>query len=64
MLEGASFVKEVGRVRPTSCPSQSEWFSQFQRGMKYWMGSQSEPYRGLLMGAIIYLLSLVTMDAQ
>ena len=28
------------------------------------MGSQSELNRGLLMGAIVYLLSLVTMDAE
>jgi len=28
------------------------------------MGSQSEPNCGLLMGAIVYLLSLVTMDAE
>ncbi len=27
VLEGASFAKRVGGVRPTSCPSQSEWFS-------------------------------------
>ena len=64
VLEGASFAKGVGRVRPTSCPSQSEWFSQFQRGMEYRMGSQAEPNRGLLMGAIVYLLSLVSMDAE
>jgi hypothetical protein len=32
--------------------------------MEYRMGSQSEPNRGLLMGAIVYLLSLVTMDAE
>ncbi len=28
------------------------------------MGSQSKPNRGLLMGAIVYLLSLLTLDAQ
>jgi hypothetical protein len=32
--------------------------------MEYPMGSQSEPNLGLLMGAIVYLLSLVKMDAQ
>ncbi len=64
VLEGASFARGVGRVRSTSCPSQSEWFSQFQRGMEYRMGSQSEPCHGLLMGAIVYLLLLLTMNAQ
>ncbi len=39
VLEAALFAKGVERVRPTSCPSQSEWFYQFQRGMDYWMGS-------------------------
>jgi len=26
VAEGASFAKGLGRIRPTSCPSQSEWF--------------------------------------
>ena len=45
VLEGASFAKGVGRVRPTSCPSLSEWFYRFQRGMAYRMGSQSAKLR-------------------
>jgi hypothetical protein len=64
VLEGALFAKGVSRVRPTSCPLQSEWFYQFQRGMEYLMGLQSEPNWGLLMGAIVYLLLLLTMDTQ
>ena len=35
VLEGALFAKGVGWVRPTSCPSQSKWFSQFQQGLEY-----------------------------
>ena len=62
--EGASFAKGAGRIRPTSCPAQSEWFYDFLRGMEYRMGSKAEPNRGLLMGAIVYLLSLVSMDAE
>ena len=27
--EGASFAKGSGRVRPTRCPTQSEWFHNF-----------------------------------
>ena len=64
VLEGASFAKGVGRVRPTSCPSQSEWFFQSQRGMEYRMGSQAEPNHGLLIGAIVYVLSLIAEDAR
>jgi hypothetical protein len=26
VAEGASFAKGLGRIRPTSCPAQSEWF--------------------------------------
>jgi hypothetical protein len=43
VAKGASFTKGLGRIRPTSCPSQSEWFYDFLRGMEYWMGCQSQP---------------------
>ena len=29
VAEGASFAKGLGRIRPTSCASQSEWFYDF-----------------------------------
>jgi len=51
-------------VRPTSCPSQSEWFYDFLRGMEYRMGCQSQPNHGLLIGAIIRLLDLIKLDAE
>jgi hypothetical protein len=35
VAEGASFAKGLGRIRPTSCPSQPEWFYDFLRGMEY-----------------------------
>ncbi len=35
--KGASFAKGLGRNRPTTCPSQSEWFYNFLRGMEYLM---------------------------
>jgi hypothetical protein len=62
--EGASFAKGAGRIRPTSCPAQSEWFYDFLRGMEYRMGCQSEPNHGLLMGAIVHLLEILSVDAQ
>ena len=37
VAEGSSFSRGAGRVRPTSCPSQSEWFYDFLRGMEYRM---------------------------
>jgi hypothetical protein len=66
VAEGASFSKGAGQVRPTStsCPSQSEWFYDFLRGMEYRMGSQAQPNHGLLIGAIIRLLELVDEDAK
>jgi hypothetical protein len=62
--EGASFAKGAGRIRPTSCPAQSEWFYNFLCGMEYRMGCQSEPNHGLLIGAIVHLLDILTVDAQ
>ena len=64
VAEGASFAKGLGRIRPTSCASQSEWFYDFLRGMEYRMGSQAQPNHGLLMGAIVCLLELISQDAS
>jgi hypothetical protein len=64
VAKGASFAKGIGRIQPTSCPSQSKWFHDMLRGMEYWMGCQSQPNYGLLMGAIIYLLELIAEDAK
>ena len=63
VAEGSSFSRGAGRVRPTSCPSQSEWFYDFLRGMEYRMGCQSQPNHGLLIGAIIRLLGIMREDA-
>ena len=62
--EVASFSKGLGRIRLNSCETQSEWFYDFHRGMEYRMGSQAEPDHGLLVGAIVHLLSLMEMDAR
>jgi hypothetical protein len=62
--EGASFAKGAERIRPTSCPAQSEWFYDFLRGMEYRMGCQSEPNHGLLIGAIVHLLEILSVDAR
>ena len=62
--EGSAFSRGTGRVCPTSCPSQSEWFYDFLRGMEYRMGCQSQPNHGLLIAAIIRLLDLINEDAN
>ena len=64
VAKGALFAKGLGKIRPTSCPSQSEWFYDVLRGMKNWMGCQSQPNHGLLMGAIVYLLELIAADTR
>jgi hypothetical protein len=64
VAEGASFSRGFGRVRTTTCPSQSEWFSDFLRGMEYRMGSQAQPNHGLLIGAIIRLLEIIDEEAK
>ncbi len=63
VAEGASFAKGIGRIRPTSCPSQSKWFCDMLQGMEYRMGCQAQPNHGLLIGAIVYLLDLMSEDA-
>ncbi len=64
VAEGASFTKGLGRIPPTSWPSQSEWFYGFLGGMEYRMGCQSQPNHGLLVGAIVHLLALIDEDAK
>ena len=64
VAEGASFAKGLGRIRPMPCPSHSGWFYNMLRGMEYRMGCQAQPNHGLLIGVIVYLLDLVSEDAQ
>ena len=56
--ESASFAKNKGRVRPTRCPTQSDWFYQCLLGMELRLGSQSQPDQAVRMGAIVHLLSV------
>ena len=43
VAEGATFSKGTGTVRLTSCPSQSDWYAQFIRGMEWRVGRISRP---------------------
>jgi hypothetical protein len=60
--EGAAFANGKYRVRQTTCPSQSEWFYNFLRGLEFRMGCQSDPNHGLLMGVIVQLLDMIRVD--
>jgi len=62
--EGVSFAKGKGRVRQTSCPTQSDWFHYFCLGMELRMGSQAQPDQAVRVGAIVHLLHLIMSDAQ
>jgi hypothetical protein len=64
VMEGAAFANGKYWVRQTSCPSQSEWFHDFLRGLEFRMGCQSDPNHGLLIGAIVHLLALMSSDAE
>lgn len=62
--EGASFAKGMGRVRPTECPTQSEWFQDFLRGCEMRMGSTPGSNLPLAMDAIAKLLDFIQEDAE
>jgi hypothetical protein len=62
--ESASFAKNRGRVRPTRCPTQLDWFYQCLLGMELRMGSQAQPDQAVRMGVIIHLLYLIELDAH
>ena len=62
--EGASFAKGTGRVRPTSCPSQSEWFREFSSGCEYRMGYETMADHGVSIVAIVNVLDFIRRDAE
>lgn len=62
--EQASFSQgKASRIRPTECPSQSEWFQDFARGMQNRMGYESAADHGVGMRAIVKLLEYIKADA-
>ena len=63
VAEVASFAKGTGRVHPTSCPSQSEWYHDFWRGLEARMGYKSSANHALGIAGIVHLLELVKKDA-
>ena len=64
VAERASFGKGTGRVRPTSCPTQSEWFTDFWRGLERRMGHKSLANHAIPMGAMVALINLIKEDAE
>jgi len=64
VAEVASFGRGTGRVKPTSCPSQSEWFQDFWRGLENRMGHKSKANHPLPMGAMVRCIELIKEAAQ
>ena len=62
--EGSSFARGTGRVRPTSCPSQSEWMQDVLRGMEYRMGYDTQADHAVPMEAMVTLLDYIKRDAE
>ena len=62
IVEVACFSAGKGRVRPTSCPSQSEFFSLFGKGCEYRMGSESKSNKEVSIRVIVELLERVKRD--
>ena len=63
MAEAASFGRGAGRVRPTACPSQSEWFLDFWRGLEKRMGHKSRANHAITMGAMVQTIALIKESA-
>lgn len=64
ILEGGSFAKGTGKVRPTSCPTESLWFSDFLRGCEYRMGHESQANKPISIRAIIAVLGVLVSKAE
>ena len=63
MAESASFAKGTGRIRPTSCPSQSEFYQDFWRGLESRMGYKSKSNQPLSMPAMVQVIEYIKKDA-
>ena len=62
--EGAAFSKGTGKVRLTSCPSQSQWFTDFLLGAQDRMGFDTKNQLALPIQTIVKLLELIKIDAD
>ncbi|KAK1734216.1 hypothetical protein QTG54_014983 [Skeletonema marinoi] len=63
LQEGAAFSKGKGMVRPTRCPTQSQFFIDFLRGCEYRMGSESRANQPISIRATVEILRRIRMMA-
>ena len=64
IAEGSSFGVKVGKIRMTSCPSQSAWFSDNMRGVEDRMGYETRANKAVPIGAIVEMLDMIKEDAE
>ena len=62
VTEVTCFSAGKGRVRPTKCPTQSEFFSLFGKGCEYRMGAESRANNPVSIRVIVELLRRVKDD--
>ena len=64
VAEAASFVAGTGRVRPTSCPAQSEWYQDFWSGLEFRMGYVSRANHAISITAMVTTISFIKNEAE
>lgn len=64
VIEGSTFTKGLTRARTTSCPTQSNWFSDFLIGSEDRMGYDTKRQEALPIKTIVLMLQLVKRDAD
>lgn len=63
VTEGASFSKGPGKVRITSCPSQSQWLTDFLLGAQDRMGYDTKRQQAVAIKVVVLMLTMVKDDA-
>ena len=64
VAESGAFIKGTGRVRPTSCPTESEWYQDNWRGVESRMGFKSKANHAITMSAMVAVIGYVKRDAM
>ena len=62
--EGSAFSNGTSKVRITSCPSQSQWFTNFLLGAQDRMGYDTKNQLSLSIKCIVTLLEMISTHAQ
>ncbi|KAL3788389.1 hypothetical protein ACHAWO_011011, partial [Cyclotella atomus] len=61
-LEGSTFSGNASRIRFTTCPTQSEWFSTFLLGAQDRMGYETRNQKAVTISAIVRQIELIEED--